>query len=370
MKLRIFLPPLERPDAATRFGWMLFDARRALAREGHSILDDIPRADQVEAVLPAARVLFARLKLPKVNAATIRELLPFAVEDRLLADPANIHAVAGHAGAPGETIVAVIDREWLRAMLDHLARFGIRPTHAWPESGLLAGGHGDWHLVWSERRGMLVDDDGVSATFDHDASGTYPLALRLALDEAATRGERPSVVRVHNEGGIALPDLARWSADSGMAFTRGSQWETLSRGEPAAQCIDLMQGEFSAARARAWRLPRAAVMLAVLVAALQIVLVTVDAMRLRHEKKTLEAQSETLFRAAFPEAKVVVDPELQMQRNLAELKRTRGMTGGDGFLGLLSAAAQRSPQPARSIEYANGKLSIRRGEASVAEAPR
>jgi general secretion pathway protein L len=217
---------------------------------------------------------------------------------------------------------------------------------------------------------MLVDVDGVSATFDHDAGGGYPLALRLALDEAATRGDRPSVVRVHNAGGIALPDLARWSAESGVSFSPGTQWEQLARGEPGSKCIDLMQGEFSASRARAWRLPRAAVILAVVIAALQITFVTVDAMRLRHEKKTLEAQRETLFRTAFPEARVVVDPELQMRRNLAELKRTRGMTGGDGFLGLLSEAAQESPQPAKSIEFANGKLTIRRGEASVAEASR
>ena len=370
MKLRIFLPSAERPEAATRFGWMLFDARRALLREGRSTLDEIPRAEEVEAVLPAARVLFARLKLPRVNAATIRELLPFAVEDRLLGDPSNIHAVAGHAASPGETVVAVIDREWLRAMLDALARFAIRPARAWPESCLLAGGHGDWHLVWSERRGMLVDDDGVSATFDHDSSATYPLALRLALDEAAARGERPSVVRVHNEGGVALPDLARWNAESGMAFATGSQWETLSRSEPSEKCIDLLQGEFSTSLARAWRLPRAAMALAALVAILQVTFVAIDALRLRHERTTLEAERETLFRTAFPEAKVVVDPELQMRRNLAELKRTRGMTGDDGFLGLLSAAAQASPQPAKSIEFAGGKLTIRRGEASVAQAPR
>ncbi len=369
MKLRIFLPAVERPDASTRFAWMLFDARRALLREGASTLDEVPRAEEVEAVLPAARVLFARLKLPKVNAATIRELLPFAVEDRLLADPSNIHAVAGHASGSGETVVAVIDREWLRAMLAALERESIRPRRAWPESCLLAGGHGDWHLVWSDRRGMLVDDDGVSAVFDHDATGTYPLALRLALDEAAARGERPSLVRVHNDGGVALPDLARWSAETGMTFTPGTQWEKLARGEPSVRCIDLLQGEFSWARSRAWRLPRAAVALAILIAALQVVFVTIDSIRLRHERKTLETEREALFRIAFPEAKVVVDPDLQMRRNLAELKRSRGMTSRDGFLGLLSAAGQESPQPARSIEFANGKLTILRAD-QVAEAPR
>src|SRR6202162_5445980 len=170
MKLRIFLPPIERPDAATRYAWMLFGARHELLREGTSALAEIPRADDVELALPASRVLFARLKLPKVSPATIRELLPFAVEDRLLADPSHVHAVAGRTHAKGETIVAVIDREWLRAMLGALARAAIRPTRACPESALLAGGHGDWNLVWGPARGMLVDDEGVAATFDHGAS--------------------------------------------------------------------------------------------------------------------------------------------------------------------------------------------------------
>jgi len=368
MKLRLFLPALERLEASTPFAWMLFDARGHVLREGTAPLAEIPRADEVEAVLPASRVLFARLKLPKVNAATIRELLPYAVEDRLLADPSHIHAVAGTTRPPGETIVAVIDRDWLQAMLDALARAGIRPARAWSESALLAGGRGDWHVVWRPARGMLVDDDGVSATFDHDGSQGLPLALRLALDEAASRGERPSSIRVHREGAVALPDLARWSADAGVAFTPGTQWEVLARGGPSAHAINLLQGEFAPRSRRDLRLPRAALALATAIATLQLAFVALDAGRLQHERSTLEAKREAIFRAAFPEAKVVVDPGLQMERNLAELRRTRGMAAEDDFLALLSRAAQEPGGPAKSIEYANGKLVIRRGEKSVAEA--
>jgi len=139
LKLRVFLPDTARPDAATRFAWRLFDSRGQTLREDSSPAAEIPRADDVEAVLPAGRVLFARLKLPKVNAATIRELLPYAVEDRLLADPSHIHAVAGARNARGETVVAVVDRDWLQGMLDVLARAGLRPSRAWCESALLAG---------------------------------------------------------------------------------------------------------------------------------------------------------------------------------------------------------------------------------------
>jgi general secretion pathway protein L len=370
MKLRIFLPPIDRPDASTRFAWMLFDTRRTLLREGTTPLADVPRAEEIEAVLPASRVLFARLRLPKVNAATIRELLPYAVEDRLLADPSHIHAVAGVTRVKGETIVAVIDREWLGAMLDALERVGIRPQKAWCESALLAGGSGDWNIVLWPGGGMLVDDDGVSAIFDAETTGGMPLALRVALDEASSRGERPASIRVHRKGEIPLPDLASWSAETGVRFSAGTQWENLARDEPASNAINLLHGEFSRRASHAGRLPRAALILAALIAALQLGFVALDAWRLQHERSTIEARREAVFRAAFPEAKVVVDPDLQMRRNLAELKRTRGMPAEDDFLASLSRAASTSDAPAKSIEYSNGKLVVLREKKSVAEAPK
>ena len=358
MKLRIFLPPLERPDTATRFGWMLFDNRRALLREGHSTLDEVPRAEDAEAVLPAARVLFARLKLPRVNAATIRELLPFAVEDRLLADPSHIHAVAGNRNARGETVVAVVDRDWLQAMVDALTRSGHRPSRAYSESALLAGGRGDWHVVWGAGRGMLVDDEGVAAIFDR-APG-LPLAVRLGIDEAGERGDRPASVRVHTVAGEPLPDLAAWSSETGVAFSPGTRWEVLAAGQPASGSINLLQGEFTPGSGRgSVRIPRAAAWLALAIVALQLAFTAGDEWRLRQERTALEARREAIFRAAFPEARVVVDPELQMARNLAELKRARGLAAGDEFLVRMTAVARASTGPLRSVEYANGKLATR-----------
>ena len=318
----------------------------------------MPDAAEVEAILPAERVLFARLKLPKVNATTIRELLPYAVEDRLLADPANIHAVAGTRNTRGETVVAVVDRDWLQAMVDALARSGHRPGRAFCESALLAGGSADWHVVWGQARGMLVDDQGVAATFER--SPGVPLGVRLAIDEAAARGERPVSVRVHDAGNEPLPDLAAWSSETGVPFTPGTHWERLAEGQPAADSINLLQGEFSPEAARKVRhIPRAAVWLAGAIAALQLALVAYDDWRLTRERAELEARREAIFRTAFPEARVVVDPELQMARNLAELRRARGLADGDDFLARMTEAARSARGPVRSVEYANGKLATR-----------
>ena len=358
MKLRVFLPAADRLDESTPIAWTLFDARGEVLRREMTPFAGLPRAEEVELALPAARVLFARLRLPKVNAATIRELLPYAVEDRLLGDPSQIHAVAGARNARGETVVAVVDREWLRAMLDALARAGLRPASAWSESALLAGGHGDWHVVWGAQRGMLVDDEGIAATFDRGPG--LPLAVRLAIDEASQRGDRPQKVRVHTWGNEPLPDLAAWAGETGIAFEPGTQWEKLIAGEPAVGSINLLQGEFAPRSGRAGpRLPRAALWLAGAIALLQLGFTAFDAWRLERERSTLESQREAIFRSAFPEAKVVVDPDLQMARNLAELRRARGQAGGDEFLVRMTEAARAAPGGVRSAEYANGKLVTR-----------
>lgn len=356
MKLRIFLPPADRPAADMRFGWMLFDARGEVLREGESVASDIPRAAVAEAVLPAQRVLFARLKLPRVNAATIRELLPYAVEDRLLADPAQIHAVAGVTNARGETVVEVVDRDWLLAMLDALGRSRLAVRSAWCESELAERTAGEWHVVWGGARGMLVDDEGVAATFD--PSDALPLALRIALDEAAARGERPRALRVHAESGAAFPDLVRWSAEAGVPCIAADPWERQRPRRPRAP-VELLQGELAPRGALALRLPRRAAILAAIILGVQLAFTALDAWQLEREHRALEARREALFREAFPEARVVVDPELQMARNLGELRRTRGIAGGDDFLLQLTRAAQSSTSPVRGVDFANGRLTTR-----------
>jgi general secretion pathway protein L len=363
MKLRIFVPAGERSDAAARWPWMLLDARNALAREGATPPAQMPRADRVELVLPASRVLFARLALPRVGSGTLRELLPFAVEDRLLADPSRIHAVAGQVDRRGETLVAVIDREWLVGNVQALRAAGLSPTSAWCESALLARGAGDWNLVLGPDRGLLVDSDGAAVTFDRAPGTSFPLALRIALDEASARGERPPALRVHTEADAPLPDLERWSADAGVKLVPGSRWEMLSRGAPGPGTIELLTADL-APRARALaalRVPRAAVLLAASIALVQVALDAAQAWQLDRERSRLRANAETIFRSAFPEAKAVVDPVLQMRRNLAELRRSRGLAGGDEFLVRLTRAAQEAPGPVRSIEYAGGRLDVKRG---------
>lgn len=370
MKLRIFLPAIERADAATRFPWLLLDARGEALRAETGPASGMPRAEPVELVLPASRVLFARLALPRVGAGTLRELLPYAVEDRLLADPSQIHAVAGATDTRGETLVAVVDREWLAAMADALRAAGLRPTRAWCESAL-ATPAGEWHLVLAPAQGMLVDGDGVATTFDRGAGDALPLALRIAIDEATARGTRPGAIQVHAREGAPLPDLGRWAGESGVAMAPAVPWETLASGEPAPGAANLLTDELAPRPSllRQLRVPRLAIGLAAAIVVLQVAFAAAQVWQLGRERAALEARAEAIFREAFPEARAVVDPQLQMERNLAELRRARGLAAGDDFLARLTQAARESDAPLRSLDYAGGKLTVQRGT-KVAEARR
>ena len=99
-------------------------------------------------------------------------------------------------------------------------------------------------------------------------------------------------------------------------------------------------------------------MLAAVIALLQLGFTIADALRLRHEARALEARREAIFREAFPEARNVVDPELQMARNLAQLQRDRGVAAGDEFLAALTRVARERSGAVKSIQFANDKVTV------------
>jgi len=364
MILRLLAPATDHPGPGTAFAWTLASGAGAVLREGRSPLADAPRADRVELVLPASRVLFARLALPKVSAGTLRELLPFAVEDRLLGDPSQVHAVTGATNAKGETLVAVVDRRWFGALLDFLRGAGLAPTRVFAESAFLGAAAAPWTAVLSEGPGVLVEADGHGSAFDPPTGTAPPLALRIALDEASARDARPASLDVAVEPGVKAPDAAAWSEALGLPVTVRTLEGRFARAA-APGAIDLLAGDFSASASPlgGFRVPRLAIGLAAALALAQFGFTAADAWRLDAERRRLEAEREAIFREAFPEAKTVVDPALQMRRNLDALARGRGEAGASDFLAQVAAASAQSPAPARRLAYDKGKLEVTRGDA-------
>jgi general secretion pathway protein L len=349
--------------------WILADAAGDVLRSGTDPISAIPRAVRTCVVVPSSRVLFTELALPPVSAAKLAKLLPYAVEDKLMSDPAAIHAVAAppHATRARESVVAVVDKSWLRGVLDALAAQHIHPNAVIPASELIRHDNGIWVVTLGAREGFLTRDDGFAVAFDFGGSGTEaPLALQLALKECAQRSSSPQLVRVVSGDGAL--DISSWAGQLGVAVelvVPPSARERVSRlFDKNARHIDFLSGAF--ARAGGWsaytRLLRPALIVAVVMLALQFGFAALDGVHLERERRAIEASMIAAFKTAFPDARAIVDPALQMQRNLDALKRERGIAGASDFQVQLARAAtlveSAGGVKATGVQWSGQRLSV------------
>ncbi len=370
MTLTLFIPAHAKfLGSDTPCEWILAGAGGDVLRSGTDPVSAIPRAVRTCVVIPSSRVLFTELALPPVSPAKLAKLLPYAVEDKLMSDPAAIHAVAAppHAARARESVVAVVDKSWLRGVLDALAAQHIHPDAAIPASELIRHDSGVWIVTLGAREGFLTRDDGFAVAFDFGGTGhEAPLALQLALKESAQRGASPHLVRVVS-GDDAL-DISSWTGKLGVAVelvAPPSARERISRlFDKNARRIDFLTGAF--ARAGGWSerivLLRPAITVAVVMLALHIGFSAFDGWRLERERRAIEAGMIATFKTAFPDARAIVDPALQMRRNLDAIKRERGIAGASDFQVQLARAAilveSAGGVKARAVQWSAQRLSV------------
>jgi general secretion pathway protein L len=362
--LQLHLPEhWPEPGAADepRLRWALSAGGRV--EESDSPLADVPRADETCLVLPVARVAFVRAALPPGPAAKLAKLAPFAIEDAIVSAPEDILATVLDDERDGERLVAVIDRAWLESVLAGLATHGIRPARAIVESALAAGSPGTWTVVWTGGGGFAALGGIEAIALDASLDGRPPLSLKLAADERRRRGDAPKALRVLLAAGADAPNTARWAESLHAPVAVVGKWVPEEADAAAAACPNLLPG----AGGGRWhgkdflaRFKPAAI-LAAGILAVHGVLTVADWSRLAWEARGLRSDMDAAFRKAFPDAKAVVDPALQMRRNVADLRRAAGEPDATDFVPVLAklapalAAAGLRPQ---SLRYERGELAL------------
>jgi general secretion pathway protein L len=344
-----------------RLRWAL--AAGARVEDGAGLLAEVPRAGEVCLVLPDARVAFVRAALPPGPAAKLARLAPFAIEDAIVSAPEDVVVTVLDDERDGERLVAVVDREWLESALAALAGHGIRPARAIVESALAAGPAGTWTVVWTGGGGFAALGGIEAIALDASIDGRPPLALKLAADERRRRGDAPKAVRVLLAGGAEAPDTARWAESLHAPVAVVGKWAPEESDAAAAACPNLLPGAGGgrwSGRDLAVRF-RPAAILAIAILGLHGVLTVADWSRLAYEARGLRGDMEAAFRKAFPEANAVVDPALQMRRNVADLRRAAGEPDTADLVPVLAklapalAAASLRPE---SLRYERGELAL------------
>ncbi|MEX0958588.1 MAG: type II secretion system protein GspL [Burkholderiales bacterium] len=355
--LRIYAPLADPP---LRCDWALVNNGREPVT-GNGRLAELPRrAQRIQLVVPAAQVLITRARVPRAARRRAGPVLAFAVEDRTAGEPDVNHV--SWLGSVGENdVLAVVDKPGLKRWRDALGAVGIRGYEVHCETLLLPWATGQWSLAWNGREGFVRTGEFEGTATDCGDRDLPPLSLRMMFEAAEAQSVGPDSIALYTTAADAMPDLEAWTRELGVAVSHAGSWDWRTAAPEAG--IGLAQAnehwrDFAGATARlrpaAWILGAAL--------AFQAFAMVIDWTSLASEQRALRQQMESRFRSVFPDAVAVVDPALQMRRQLAEARRAAGQPDSGDFLpmiGIVMTAMRDLPAGAlRIVSYESGRMTL------------
>lgn len=336
--------------------WALWHADGTLERGVG--LGSIPEAARERAVTevwtPPQETLLAEARLPPQGRARVAQALPYALEEQLLGEPEQFQ-FAYREVEEGRFIAAVTSKAQLAAWQALLAGAGLAADVLCPANLRLPWTEGEWSLAFVADAVWVRC--GETAGLSSFGTGRLPPALLVSALRALPSGSGPARLRLYD----APPelDLIAWEA-LGIPLVSDHLEPCTPPDEPAP--FNLLRSGEERHSHQALRALRPAAWLLALWLSLGLLMHLVQWFRLYRIEARQQAEMVTLFTRAFPEEHEIVDPPLQMRRDLALLKQRSGVVGANDFLPLLdrvaAAAGPASGFSLKSLRYGAGGLRI------------
>lgn len=334
-------------------------------KTGALSLGELPKADTTVLVVPARALSWHQIDLPKVPKARLRAALDGLLEEHLL-DDTNAMALAlspeAQSGkAVAGTWVAACDKTWLNSAIKAFEASGCRVTQVvpefWPQNEPMISVTGTPEEAWITR----ADSQGVMTIPLHAGDTSGILAAFLANFPAMTPiGAEPAVVALAE---ASLPNKVEVRQHAaGLLHSASSLWELAQFEQSLSGDSQGMKNVIrhwqSFWQSPAWRPARWGV-----VALLFANVVGLNAWAWQQQKSLANkrAQLSMIVTQTFPSVKTVVDPTLQMAREMSLLRQSTGASSAQNFESMLSAFSSSNSSSAgvfntpNAIEYvANG----------------
>lgn len=323
---------------------------------------------ELVAIVPAQRLSWHRVTLPAGSLGRgaargrLRAVLEGLLEEQVLDEPVNLHFALQPDAVAGQPVwVAVCDRAWLRNELQALERAGQSPHRVVPAWSPADSSTGPATTVW-----LFGTDDAPLALWC-DAQGVHQRPL--SSETPAGRVLPPDLAQqaqVRAEPGVATwaerwldrPVVVETGAEHLQEAAR-SRWNLaqfdMVRRSPLRQ--RLVVASHALWRAPAWKPARWAALAVVLT---QVAGLNVWAWRASTQERAQRDAIHATLRATFPTVTVVIDPVLQMQRQVAGLRQQSGQLGPSDLEAQLAALGSESTSgptaiAPTAIEYAAGE---------------
>jgi len=336
--LRIYFSEQWR-DSTSSCPWALCDDKGMVVQTGEAAIANLPKGHECVGILAAERVLNLALTLPKASRRRWQSVLPYVAEEFTLADPEDNHVVPGAALADGRRMVAIVDKAWLKRIVDAARSAKLSLRRMLIETLMPTLSAHSWTMVWDGSSGFVKTGEASGTVLDAVDAQHSPMALSLTL-QAATQLPQKIEVRFVKDVPMEQRSLPQW-ADMHLPLVNAADWDWRSE-EIAEDALNLLWGEFAPrAKIQAWwpkLRPVALLLLAVLT--VEMVGTNIQWAKLAYQKNELSKVMTKTFRTTFGETVMMVNAPLQMQRKLAELRHATGVPDTGDFLPLLNQVSR------------------------------
>lgn len=361
MSLILASPNLNPPEPWS--AWLVMD-RQEPSLTGSSLdaerlngsPGDWPRSVPVILILPAFKLSWQRVTLPRLPAQKVRAALAGLLEEELLSDPAELHLALAPDWTAGEASdVAVCDKAWLMQQITAVRTAGHDIQRIVPEfqpgqsAQFLVGEGGLTHWV-------RVSPTGVQA-LPLTTQSSWQAISQAANDEDGSLWAEPQLVDLAER--ILHKRFDVLSPAQRMSLAAQSDWD-LAQFDLATGASRRWHSVAQRILHRLWSSPqwqavRWGLALLLLVQALGL---QAWAWRENRRHESLRSEQAALLRQTFPQTPVVIDPLAQMQRAVRDLAQKTGAPGA-GDLGVMLTILAESGAPAiGQLEFATGQITL------------
>jgi general secretion pathway protein L len=279
-----------------------------------------------------------QISLPAMSRKNLVRAIPFALEDRILGEVEQQFFTLMHTEKES-TSVCVIAHERMQAILGALKTAGFHPHSMLPALNASPLLDNTWTMAFNEQAGWVRTGEfsGMAYSIESDRP---PYGLKKSLDNPRVTGTCPTALLVINAPDSL--DTNEWSTELGLDIMQpeGGLWENLG---DLPQGFNLLQGPYKqrSTTQSSYSKLRLAIALILILVIGNTAIFGFDWFRLYRESRTINSEMVSIFKQSFPDqASTVVDPVLQMQRNLDRLRQDRGGESHTDFLALLSPVSK------------------------------
>jgi general secretion pathway protein L len=309
----------------------------------------------------------SQLQLPTQNLQKMLKAVPYAIEEFIAEDVDDFHFVIAKNKHDNSTAVVGINKSTLKNIIQVFQEANIIFDKIIPDAMCLAASadsrqwvclnyHDDSYLQTDTLNGML---------FSHDV---FPYVITSKLNQLAEDETRPEKILLFCEQQEAQA-FAQLAIEDANIETVNIVYNThplvvFCAHYRQAMPLNLLQHKFKPRRKTSgyWQHWRLAASLAAAWLVLHLGLAGFQLARIQDENNVTSAQIESIYKKTFPDSRKIVNPRLQMEQKLNELKNSSG-NSSNGILFLLAESfgtlsQDKSNITLQSVTFRNNRMDI------------